>query len=180
MRRILGPILAMGLIVILGARASAQAQEGELSGGSIQGGISPFNLPFGGFGLGYTQVLPSDSYVFNRYWQVVATPSVGMMTPTVAPAQATEPVQKAVRPRAGKPARPARTAAMKARARTTVQAPAPMIEPLPSGSLYWSGAAGIPLYSPAERYGSYGYGYGRTPHGTIDYGSAYKGYYWGY
>jgi hypothetical protein len=50
--------------------------------------------------------------------------------------------------------------------------------PLPTGSLYWPGARGMPVYSPAQRYATYGYGYGVSPYGTADYGAAYKGYYW--
>jgi hypothetical protein len=180
MKRNLGPILAMGLVAVLGVQASAQAQEGELSGGSVQGGSTPFNLPSGGFGLGYTQVLPSDGYVLDRYWQVVATSSAGTMAPADAPAQATEPVQRVARARAGKPARTARSVGIKARARKTDQVASQTTEPLPSGSLYWSGAAGVSLYSPTERYASYGYGYDRSPHGTTDYGFAYQGYYLGY
>jgi len=180
MRRILGPILAMGFVVMLVGQASAQTPEDDLIGGSVHGGYAPYNLPFGGFGFGYTQVLPSNSYVLDRYWMVAATPSVGTMAQAVAPAQATEPVQRVARARAGKPARPVRSVAPKAGARKTYQAAAQTTEPLPSGSLYWQGNAGVPLYSPAQRYGTYGYGYGSSPHGTIDYGFAYQGYYWGY
>ena len=38
----------------------------------------------------------------------------------------------------------------------------------------------MPLYSPAQRYATYGQGYRVSPYGSVDYGMAYKGYYWGY
>jgi hypothetical protein len=180
MKRILGPVVAMALMVVLSPQASAQMPQDNLWGRSVYGGSAPFNQADGGFGFGYTQLLPSNSYVLDRYWMVEATPAVGTMTPGVAPARAVAPVQGVARARSGRTARSVRAAATKAGARKSYQAAAPPTEPLPSGSLYWPGTDAVPLYSPDQRYGSYGYGYDRSPVGSIDYGSYYKGYDWGY
>jgi hypothetical protein len=186
MRRILGPVLAIALMMSLGSRVVAQVPEDDLRAGSVYRGPGPFNEPYGGFGFGYTQVLPSNSYVFDRYWNVVQTPSVGSttpdggMTPSVASEQPAAPVQRVAKARTGRPARLAARAAARSVGRKSYQAAVQPPAPLPSGSLYWPGAAGASLYSPALRSGTYGWGYGVSSYGSIDYGSSYKGYYWGY
>jgi hypothetical protein len=180
MKRILGPVVAMALMVVLSPQASAQMPQDALRAGSVYGGFAPFNQAYGGFGFGYSQVLPSNSFVLDRYWMVEATPGVGTMAPAVAPAQAAAPVRGVARARPGRTARSVRLAASKSGARKSYPAAAQPTEPLPSGSLYWPGTDAVPLYSPAQRYESYGYGYDRSPVGSIDYGSSYKGYDWGY
>ncbi len=185
MRCVLQPVAAMAFVVLLGSHAGGQTLADGLGAGGVHGGYAPFNQPFGGFGFGYTQVLPSNTYVLNRYWMLVETPSLGVLPAggaavSVVPAQAAEPVQIVGKARAGKPARPARSAATRYGVRKSYRAAAQPIQSLPSGSLYWPGTAGAPLYSPAQRYGTYGSGYGLGAYGSIDYGSSYKGYYWGY
>ena len=72
--------------------------------------------------------------------------------------------------------RPARSLGRAGHRRRTA-ASARTSAPLPTGSLYWPDAV-VPLYSPAQRYATYGQGYGVSPYGTADYGAAYKGHYW--
>ncbi len=185
MMRILGPVVAITLMS-LGSRAVAQVPEDDLRAGSTNGRPGLFNESYGGFGFGYTQVLPSNSYVFDRYWNLVETPSVGSttpdgsLTPSVASTRPGEPAERVAKARTGKPARLAGKAASRSVGRKTYRTAVQPPEPLPSGSLYWPGSAGASLYSPALRSGTYGWGYGVSSYGSIDYGSSYKGYYWGY
>jgi hypothetical protein len=159
--------MATVLVTIVGSEARAQGPVGAYTGASAQAGY-PGSEPFGGFGFNHAQVLPSNSYVLDQWWMLWATPTVG----TVAP----EPAAPA--PPATRPAPASRTPRNLVRRSTRASAPA--THPLPTGSLYWPGASGVVLYSPAQRYASYEGGYARSAYGTIDYGLSYKGFYWGY
>ena len=132
----------------------------------------------GGFGLEYAQTPPSNGYVLDRWWMVQATPSVGNALP---PSNLVQPAPAAVQPanprRVTRAARAARSFS-RLNARTANRAGMPAATALPTGSLYWP-AAGMPLYSPAQRYAAYGQGYGVSPYGSADYGAQYKGLYWG-
>jgi hypothetical protein len=164
MSRLMGLVLAV-MFIVIGQSAHAQM---------------PATVN-GGFGFEYTQPIPSNSYVLDRWWWVQPTPVVGTtMPPTAAVEQpAPAPVQP-VNPR--RAARAIRTGRSLSRvgARTSSRSVTPAVIPLPTGSLYRPAPAGLPLYSPAQRYASYGQGYGLSPYGSADYGALYKGLYWGY
>ncbi len=161
MSRLTVGVLAVGLVAMVGQPARAQMP-------------APVN---GGFGLEYTQPVPSGTMVLDRWWMMEMTPSVGT---TLPPRTAVES-PAAVRPAdGGRVSRATRTGRSFARAggRPVTGAAVQPATPLPTGSLYWPAAAGVPLYSPAQRYATYGYGYGVSPYGTADYGAAFRGYYW--
>jgi hypothetical protein len=161
MRRLTGSALAVVLVVVIGREARAQA-------------VVTARGP-GGFGQEYTQSPPSNSVLLDRWWMLEMTPAVGSAPagPPDAAVHAT-PTAKATRP-----ARTARSLSRMSSRRFNRDAP-PASTPLPTGSLYWPGAASVPLYSPANRYATYGQGYGVSPYGSMDYGMSYKGLYWGY
>jgi hypothetical protein len=159
MCRLTGLVLALVLVVAAGQEARAQA---------------PVPGP-GGFGFEYTQTLPSNSLILDRWWMLEATPAVGTALPPPAVVQQPAAVEPA---NPGRAARPTRVVRSFSRVSSRPLNPAG-VQPttsLPTGSLYWPGAAGVPLYSPAQRYATYGQGYGVSPYGTADYGAAYKGY----
>lgn len=161
MNRLMGLFV---VVVLIGAGRSAQAQV-----------ASPY---YGGFGFEYAQPPPANSYLLDRWWTVQASPMVGTTLPPrvmYEPAATPEPVnpRRATRTRMG---RSLGTGA----GRTYRSAAAPPTTPLPTGSLYWMGTAGVPTYSPVQRYSAYGQGYGVSPYGSADYGASYKGLYWGY
>ena len=79
MRCVLQPVAAMAFVVLLGSHAGGQTLADGLGAGAFMVDTAPFNQPFGGFGFGYTQVLPSNTYVLNRYWMLVETPSLGVL-----------------------------------------------------------------------------------------------------
>ena len=130
----------------------------------------------GGFGMAYTQPIPANTAVPDRWWTMQATPTVGstMPYPSVG-----------YNPYAQMPAAPRRV--LRGRRNNRVirgasryaAAPAAETYALPTGSLYWPAQPGTPIYSPAQRYAAYGQGYALSPYGTTDYGSMYKGYAWG-
>jgi hypothetical protein len=162
MRRLTGSALAVVLVIAIGQEARAQSAD-------------PASGP-GGFGLEYTQSVPSNSLVLDRWWMLEATPMVGSILPGPAVAQTeASTVQTTPAARAARPARSFSRTANRRLDRGVVPASAS----LPTGSLYWP-AGVVPLYSPAQRYATYGQGYDVSPYGTIDYGAAYKGFYWGY
>jgi hypothetical protein len=139
--------------------------------------------PFGGFGYDYAQVPPSNSIVLDRFWMPVQTPAVGTAP---APAIRTSPTATVVttQPRAAAAmTRPRVDPAAKRTARAHRRygmVPMQGSYQLPTGSLYWPAAAGVSLYSPAQRYQSYDFGYDKSPYGSIEYGSMYKGFLMGY
>ena len=182
MNRILGAVSGFALTLVLVGHASAQVSGETLDSDTPQVSALPVNQTHGGFGFEYTQLLPSNSYVLDRYWMAVATPSIDSQTDyanTKPPAvMSPTPVQKVQRALTARSAKPVRSS--KARTRRLDQGEVQSAEPLPTGSLSWEGASGVPLYFPSERMGSYGYGYGVSSYGSINYGSSYKGYYWGY
>lgn len=162
MSRVTGLVLAAFLAMMVGQEARAQAPVGV-----------------GGFGFEYTQPIPSNTVLLDRWWVPVQTPAVGTVPP---PAQAVEtaPAVQATGPvRTARTARGIRSFARVGTRRSTRFAAQPTTS-LPTGSLYWPGAAGVPLYSPAQRYAAYGQGYDVSPYGSTDYGANYKGLYWGY
>jgi hypothetical protein len=160
----MGLALAVVLVASFGQGARAQS---EYPGVVVGSG-------YAGFGLGYTQVIPSNSLVLDRWWMLQETPMVGSMSPDAAASAAgTAPAVPAARA-----TRPARSLA-RTGSRRLDRSVTPTSEPLPTGSLDWGGSAVVPLYSPIQRYATYGQGYGVSPYGTADYGAAYKGYSWG-
>jgi hypothetical protein len=113
--------------------------------------------PYGGFGLEIVQAPRAGGVWMDRF---------GMLhgAPAVAPARASTAARTAVRPlRSGTSGRIARSQYQ-----------------LPTGSLYWPGASGVILYSPAMRYQTYGGGYGWGPYGSVDCGIMWKGMSLGY
>lgn len=136
---------------------------------------------YGGFGMEYTQAMPANSYVLDRWWLVRPTPAVVSAMPPQSVVTQPATVQQP------QPANPRRAARVARRSIARGTAPASygtaglqQGTPLPTGSLYWGApAAGMPIYSPAQRYAAYGQGYGVSPYGTADYNALYKGYYWG-
>ncbi len=165
MRRLMGLALAV-VLVAFGQTARAQSD--------YPGAVAGFG--YAGFGLGYTQVIPSNSLVLDRWWMLQETPMVVPMLPESGASRA--PVSTATATAAPRAARPARSFA-RGGSRRSDRSVTPASSPLPTGSLDWGGSAVVPLYSPVQRYATYGQGYGVSPYGTADYGAAYKGYYWG-
>jgi hypothetical protein len=161
MSRLMGWVLAVGLFAVVGQPARAQMP-------------APVG---GGFGLQYTQPIPSGTLVLNRWGMLEATPGVGTALPPATAVEQPASVPPVARARVARGNRMGRSFA-RVTGRPITGAGVQPGAPLPSGSLYWPGAAGMPLYSPAQRYATYGYGYGASPYGTADYGAAYKGYYW--
>jgi hypothetical protein len=170
MRRLMGGLVLSVLWVGFGGSARAQM---------------PAPTTYGGFGMEYTQMVPANSYVLDRFWTIQATPAVGTQMPAPMVVQQPAVVQRpaVVQPRVNprRVARAARAGRAFARGGAVTYGPAGLqyATPLPTGSLYWPGAptAGTPIYTPAQRYASYGQGYGLSPYGSADYGSMYKG--WG-
>jgi hypothetical protein len=158
MSRVTGWVLAMGLVAVAGQPARAQMP----------------TAVNGGFGVEYTQTIPANSLVLDRWWMLETTPRMGSALPQNA---------TVVRPAAVQPVAPGRVARAHRTSRSTARMSSRPVTsavvqpgtPLPTGSLYWPEAIGMPLYSPSQRYASYGYGYGVSPYGTAYYG-AYKGY----
>lgn len=127
-------------------------------------GISSFGtLPNGGFGVEYTQPVVAGSWIMDQYGMVYAAPTVDPTPPPVDAKPATA-------------ARPATRTSGSAVNRTKAK---PRYQ-LPTGSLGWSGANGVVLYSPAVRYESYGSAYGRGPYGVVNYGYMSRGWPLGY
>jgi hypothetical protein len=166
MRRLTGLTLAVVLVVSFGQTAQAQSD--------YPGAIAGFG--YAGFGLGYTQVIPSNSLILDRWWMLEETPMVSSTLPQ--PGAARTPVATATATPNPRAARPARSLG-RAGSRRLDRSVTPASAPLPTGSLGWGGSAVVPLYSPVQRYATYGQGYGVSPYGSTDYGAAYKGYYWG-
>jgi hypothetical protein len=163
MSRLLGLVLAVIFLVV------AQPAQAQLPAST-----------YGGFGLEYTQAIPANGYVLDRWWWVQATPVVS--STTLPPQTVTEQpavVQPATPRRVTRAGRVIRSFSRPA-TRSDNRAGMPAATPLPTGSLYWPATTGLPLYSPAQRYASYGQGYGLSPYGSTDYGAQYKGLYWGY
>jgi hypothetical protein len=164
MSRLMGLVLAM-MFVMVGRSAQAQMP-------------APVN---GGFGFEYTQPIPANSYVLDRYWWVQPTPVVGTtMPPATVVAPQPAPVQQPVNPRRVTRAMRAGRSLSRLGGQPYTRSGQPVATPLPTGSLYRPATVGMPLYSPAQRYASYGQGYGLSPYGSTDYGGLYKGLYWGY
>ncbi|MHB1556322.1 MAG: hypothetical protein ACYC61_02460 [Isosphaeraceae bacterium] len=166
MRRVMGPALAVLVVLAMGQVAWAQAPA-----------LAPSGSGVGAFGPEYTQAPPSNSLILDRWWMLEATPVVGALPPTtanVAVSPAAQPSRAVVRGRAGRSLSRSRAAARRVPRGTDPEAIA-----LPTGSLAWPRGPVVPLYSPANRYASYGYGYAVSPYGSMDYGAQYKGMAWG-
>jgi hypothetical protein len=159
MTRLVGSVLGLFLVLAVGQPVRAQMP-------------APV---YGGFGLEYTQPVPTNRYVLDRWWMVQATPTVAAPLPAPAVVQQPVVVEPAQTGRLSRAARPSRSLGRPVSS-AVVQSPTA----LPTGSLNWLAAPGMSLYSPAQRYASYGQGYGVSPYGTADYGAAYKGMSWGY
>jgi hypothetical protein len=110
------------------------------------------SLPNGGFGVGYTQSVAAGSWIMDQYGMMHSVPTIDPAPPAVDAKPAT-----AARPAA----RTSGSTANRTKAKPRYQ--------LPTGSLGWSGANGVVVYSPEARYESYGSGYGRGPYGVVDY-----------
>jgi hypothetical protein len=158
MNRVTGWVVAMGLVAVAGQPARAQ----------MPAAVN------GGFGVEYTQTIPANSLLLDRWWMVEATPGVGSFLPQSATVVQPAAVRPVVPARAARAHRTSRSIARMS-SRPVTSAVVQPGAPLPMGSLYWPEAIGMPLYSPSQRYASYGYGYGASPYGTAYYG-AYKGY----
>lgn len=165
MRRMTGSTLAVLMVMAMGQAARAQAP-------------APAGSGVGAFGPEYTQAPPSNSLVLDRWWMVQATPVVGALpqwtTEHVAVAPAAQPSRAVVRGRTSRSLSRSRAAA-----RRVARGADPAAVALPTGSLAWPRGPVVPLYSPANRYASYGYGYAVSPYGSMDYGAQYKGMAWG-
>jgi hypothetical protein len=162
MSRLMGWLLAVGLVAVVGQPARAQMP-------------APV---FGGFGLEYMQPVPTGTVVLNRWGLLEVIPAVGTALPPTTAIEQPAAVRQVAPGRVSRANRPGRSFA-RVGSQPVAGAGVELGAPLPTGSLYWPAAAGMPLYSPAQRYASYGGGYGVGPYGTADYGAAYKGYYWG-
>jgi hypothetical protein len=162
MSRVTGLVLWAVLVVMVGQDTRAQMPAGP-----------------GGFGFEYAQPVPSNSVLLDRWWMPVETPAASTTLPP-AGAVETAPAVQATNP--GRAARTARGVRSFSRVsnRRFARFEAQPATSLPTGSLYWPGAAGVSFYSPAQRYAGYGQGYGVSPYGSADYGANYKGFYWGY
>jgi hypothetical protein len=161
MSRLIGSFLAVMLVAVAGPSARAQM---------------PAPLPaYGGFGFEYTQPIPSNRVALDRFWMVEATPSVGASMPTAAASQpAVEPANAGRVVRATRSGRSFSRVVTRPYNRTGLQPGTS----LPTGSLSWYGVGSVPLYSPDQRYATYGSGYAVSPYGSADYGAQYKGMYW--
>jgi hypothetical protein len=156
------------LWLLLGSTTASRAQydeAGRYDGGAYDYGVYSYDeMPSGAFGLNYVQVVPSGRLMIDRFGMVYQAPMVGGES-------AVSLARPNVRARGEARSMPARR---RAAARTPRRAQT--IYPLPTGSLDWPAGQGVLLYSPALRYQSYGGGAARSPHGTIEYGSMYKGW----
>jgi len=155
MSRMFGLIVV--LIVLGGVPDPAHAQTTmpdyyDMESDGYSGYFSGYQT-HGGFGLGYSQAATAGALMMDQFGMQYRLPDVAP-APTVA-----APRARAGRARAG-----------------TRRAAAPSQYPLPTGSLYWPAANGVILYSPAMRYRAYGAGYGRSPYGSVDYSTMYKGW----
>jgi hypothetical protein len=170
MRRLMGGLVLAVIWVGFGGTARAQL---------------PPPTTYGGFGLEYTQTIPANTYMLDRFWMLQPTPVVGTQAPAPMnvqqPAAVPQPVVVQPRVNTRRAARAARSIA-RGGAVTYGTAGLQTTTPLPTGSLYWPGAPapGTPLYMPAQRYAAYGQGYGLSPYGSTHYGSMYKGWPMGY
>ena len=154
MKRILG--LAVAIAMTPGLATTTQAQTMPYGDGAMSPsyGVSSYGaMPYGGFGLQYSQALPAGGMVVDQYGQLHVIPYVA----SAAPVAVTQPQP------------PARTSRSGAR-RVLVQ---PRYQ-LTTGSLGSSGTNGGILYSPGVRYQSYGSGYGVGPYGVIDHRMMWK------
>jgi hypothetical protein len=152
--------LTLWLVVPLCLATMADAQTTPYNGGGAPNpysGVSVYgSLPYGGFGLEYSQAFPAGGMIMDQYGLWHAVPGV-QSAPAVAAAQP--------QPRS----RPARSSSRRI--------PAKVAQPryqLPTGSLGLSTADGGMLYSPVTHYRSYGSGYA-FPAGVIDH----SGMWWG-
>jgi hypothetical protein len=142
---------------------SAQAQSTPYDDGGFDptaSGVWNYgSMPNGSFGIGYAQPLAAGSLVMDQYGLVYVTPTV----------------ESAPRPVVAQPAPITRTSgpiSNRTKAKPRYQ--------LPTGSLGWTGANGVILYSPATRHESYGSGFARGSYGVVDYGYMSKGWPIGY
>jgi hypothetical protein len=161
MTRILGLTLALILIVAPATRAQTVSAYPQECAATDYSGYFYGELPFGGFGFDYVQSPTTGGLVMDRF---------GMLHP--GPRVDSPPPVAAERPRAAVQPTVTRTKSKRAAARPVHQ--------LPTGSLSRGASNGVILYSPELRYETYGGGYARSPYGTNDYGSMYKGWPLGY
>jgi hypothetical protein len=168
MNRMFGLILVVGLSFGLNSTTHAQTfptdYHGQGSYGYGNDGYGHENLPFGGFGYGYTQGPPVSGVVMDQWGQVIGT-TYFATSPTVATAQPVVVQQPPVR----------RTV----RARSTKIVVQPRYA-VTTGSLAWPGTYDMSGDSAAMRYRSYGYGYELSPYGTTQYFGPWKGLTLGY
>jgi hypothetical protein len=156
MNRILVSTFALVMFLALASNGIAQDYSYGVESRGDPGSYYPAH-PYGGFGLEYVQAPVAGSVLMDQFGGIAAMPQV------------VSPVRDATangEPRA-------------ARSRSRKAPPRPRFA-LPTGSLYWAGASDVILYSPSLRTASYGYGYERSPYGSIDCGPAWKGWPIGY
>jgi len=163
MTRFYGSLLAGILFFEWAGAAQAQLVSGDpYEPGSAYDGYFYGNEPYGGFGLEFNQHVPDGSVIMDRFGMLYVASRA--RTPQIM----TPPPSAPTRPRV----RESRSDTRRVQAQPHYQ--------LPTGSLYWPGANSGILYSPEMRYQSYGGGYGRSPYGSVDHGSMYKGWWLGY
>jgi hypothetical protein len=131
---------------------------------SMYGATFANNQPYGGFGMAYSQPLPSGSVAMDQYGLWHATPYVPYVN--AAPAV---PAAPAVAPeRASRSASNRNLASNRASRQPRYY--------LPTGSLGGNGANGANLYSEQVRSQSYGNGYGYGPYGVSEYSGMWHGF----
>jgi hypothetical protein len=148
--------LTAAIVLSHALAASLQAQSTPYDDGAFvpaTNGISNYgSMPNGGFGVGYTQPVTAGSWIMDQYGMVYPAPTI-------------EPAPRAADAKPATAARPAPRTSGSTANRTKAK---PRYQ-LPTGSLGWSGANGVVLYSPEARYESYGSGFGRGPYGVVNY-----------
>jgi hypothetical protein len=154
-------LLSHALAVSVQAQSTPYDDRGFVP--SASGITNSGSLPNGGFGVEYTQPVVVGSWIMDQYGMVYAAPTVDPAPPAADPKPAT-----AARPAIRTPG----STANRTKAKPRYQ--------LRTGSLGWSGANGVVLYSPEARYESYGSGYGRGAYGVVNYGYMSRGWPLGY
>ncbi len=167
MNRIFGLTLVAGLALGLNSAAHAQTFPTYSYGLDAYGfgGYGYEDVPFGGFGVGYTQGPPASGIVMNRFGEVVGMTDAAPTS--VAPAVQPTTVPQVVNP------------TIRGRSKKVYVQPR---YPLTTGWLGWpdSNSSAVTGYSPAMRERSYGYGYDVSPYGTTQYYGPWKGLTLGY
>jgi hypothetical protein len=157
MSRILGNLLALGVIVTFASGARAQSVADYPPAAGHMEYIPPVIPAPGAVGGQYVETFPN----YGGYYYQPGPYGAQQITPYV---QATPRTRARI-------ARGVRTYS-----RGYSAPPAPYATQLPTGQLYWPGSFMAPAYTPFSRFQSYGSGYGVSPYGSSFYGGYYKGF----